>query len=160
MYCSVLSQPCSCRWFFTLTSLLLVWFGFKANLLVMGDIQLWGTCRLTWVMYSGLPQVPISTVYLIAWITNANSCIEPLALPTLGHCWPYWSEQVKVDWYIRSFILTTWLSLFQAAKASLVSSGPAASPPDLNTRLKQLINSAKCMLFMKGTPDAPRCGKS
>lgn len=48
----------------------------------------------------------------------------------------------------------------QAAKTSLVSVAPAAPVPDLNTRLKQLINSAKCMLFMKGTPDAPRCGFS
>jgi len=31
---------------------------------------------------------------------------------------------------------------------------------DLNTRLSSLINSAPIMLFMKGTPDAPRCGFS
>ena len=30
---------------------------------------------------------------------------------------------------------------------------------DLNTRLKNLINSASVMLFMKGDPDQPRCGK-
>lgn len=50
----------------------------------------------------------------------------------------------------------------QAARASLISPGPAASAslPDLNTRLKQLINSSKCILFMKGTPDTPRCGFS
>ncbi|KAK8405322.1 hypothetical protein O3P69_001706 [Scylla paramamosain] len=50
----------------------------------------------------------------------------------------------------------------QAAKASLVSCTPTASTPeqDLNTRLKKLINSSKCMLFMKGSPDAPRCGFS
>ncbi|MPC71150.1 Glutaredoxin 3 [Portunus trituberculatus] len=49
----------------------------------------------------------------------------------------------------------------QAAKASLVSCAPTALTPeqDLNTRLKKLINSSKCMLFMKGSPDAPRCGK-
>lgn len=50
----------------------------------------------------------------------------------------------------------------QAAKASLVSSAPVAptSDQDLNTRLKKLINSSKCMLFMKGSPDSPRCGFS
>lgn len=29
---------------------------------------------------------------------------------------------------------------------------------DLNTRLKQLINTEEVMLFMKGTPAEPRCG--
>ncbi|XP_045606464.1 glutaredoxin 3 isoform X1 [Procambarus clarkii] len=48
----------------------------------------------------------------------------------------------------------------QAAKASLMSTSPVAPVKDLNTRLKQLINSAKCMLFMKGSPDAPKCGFS
>lgn len=50
----------------------------------------------------------------------------------------------------------------QAAKASLMSCAPTASTPeeDLNTRLKKLINSSKCILFMKGSPDAPRCGFS
>ncbi|XP_042231153.1 glutaredoxin-3-like [Homarus americanus] len=48
----------------------------------------------------------------------------------------------------------------QAAKASLVSTAPVEPAQDLNTRLKQLINSAKCMLFMKGSPVAPRCGFS
>jgi Grx4 family monothiol glutaredoxin len=31
---------------------------------------------------------------------------------------------------------------------------------DLNTRLKALINSAKLMLFMKGSPEQPKCGFS
>lgn len=30
---------------------------------------------------------------------------------------------------------------------------------DLNTRLKNIINSADCMLFMKGKPEEPKCGK-
>jgi hypothetical protein len=30
---------------------------------------------------------------------------------------------------------------------------------DLNTRLKNLINRAPVMLFMKGVPEAPRCGE-
>ncbi|KAJ3598168.1 hypothetical protein NHX12_001681 [Muraenolepis orangiensis] len=45
-----------------------------------------------------------------------------------------------------------------------VSGGPAAgevSPQrDLNERLKQLITAAPCMLFMKGSPQEPRCGFS
>jgi monothiol glutaredoxin len=31
---------------------------------------------------------------------------------------------------------------------------------DLNLRLKNLINAAPVMLFMKGTPDMPQCGFS
>jgi Grx4 family monothiol glutaredoxin len=31
---------------------------------------------------------------------------------------------------------------------------------DLNTRLTELINKARLTLFMKGTPDMPRCGFS
>lgn len=30
---------------------------------------------------------------------------------------------------------------------------------DLTARLKKLINAAPCMLFMKGSPKEPRCGK-
>lgn len=30
---------------------------------------------------------------------------------------------------------------------------------DLNSRLKKLINAAPVILFMKGTPDEPRCGE-
>jgi len=39
---------------------------------------------------------------------------------------------------------------------------PAAGPPkeDLNTKLKRLINMRKCMLFMKGNPEEPKCGFS
>uniref|UniRef100_A0A6B2LHW8 Uncharacterized protein n=1 Tax=Arcella intermedia TaxID=1963864 RepID=A0A6B2LHW8_9EUKA len=35
-----------------------------------------------------------------------------------------------------------------------------AQPEDLNERLKKLINSAKVMAFIKGTPAAPQCGFS
>uniref|UniRef100_UPI00358DE927 glutaredoxin-3-like n=1 Tax=Myxine glutinosa TaxID=7769 RepID=UPI00358DE927 len=41
--------------------------------------------------------------------------------------------------------------------------GPAAAqigPEELNARLKKLIGSAPWMLFMKGTPQEPRCGFS
>lgn len=34
------------------------------------------------------------------------------------------------------------------------------SGADLNQRLKKLINAAPCMLFMKGSPQEPRCGFS
>ncbi|MEQ2309399.1 Glutaredoxin 3 [Ameca splendens] len=36
----------------------------------------------------------------------------------------------------------------------------AAEVLDLNERLKKLINAAPCMLFMKGSPQEPRCGFS
>lgn len=48
----------------------------------------------------------------------------------------------------------------QANKASLLTTAPIVPKVDLNTRLKSLINSSKCMLFMKGNPDAPKCGFS
>lgn len=35
-----------------------------------------------------------------------------------------------------------------------------SSGETLEDRLKQLVNSSPVMLFMKGTPDAPRCGFS
>ena len=45
-----------------------------------------------------------------------------------------------------------------------VSGGPAAGEVgprrDLNERLKELISAAPCMLFMKGSPQEPRCGFS
>jgi len=36
----------------------------------------------------------------------------------------------------------------------------APKPMSLNDRLASLIGGAKCMLFMKGSPDAPQCGFS
>ncbi|XP_017295579.1 glutaredoxin 3 [Kryptolebias marmoratus] len=38
--------------------------------------------------------------------------------------------------------------------------GGAAGGADLNQRLKKLINAGPCMLFMKGSPQEPRCGFS
>lgn len=35
-----------------------------------------------------------------------------------------------------------------------------SSATDLNQRLKKLINAAPCMVFMKGSPQEPRCGFS
>ncbi|XP_033633045.1 glutaredoxin-3-like isoform X1 [Asterias rubens] len=40
------------------------------------------------------------------------------------------------------------------------TSKEAPSKEDLNARLKKLVNSAPCMLFMKGNPDEPKCGFS
>lgn len=37
---------------------------------------------------------------------------------------------------------------------------PQAPKEDLNSKLKRLISSHKCMLFMKGNPDEPKCGFS
>ena len=39
---------------------------------------------------------------------------------------------------------------------------PTAAKPveDLETKLKRLINARKCMLFMKGNPEEPKCGFS
>ncbi|XP_014672087.1 PREDICTED: glutaredoxin 3-like [Priapulus caudatus] len=54
--------------------------------------------------------------------------------------------------------------LTKKAKALAGSGGysapPAPSKEDLNTRIKKLVNSAPCMVFMKGTPDEARCGFS
>ena len=50
----------------------------------------------------------------------------------------------------------------QAAKYSLTSANNVCvdQKEDLNTKLKRLINASKCMVFMKGSPDSPRCGFS
>ncbi|XP_072317085.1 glutaredoxin 3 [Eucyclogobius newberryi] len=45
-------------------------------------------------------------------------------------------------------------------KWSVVGAAAEPAPVDLNQRLKKLINSAPCMLFMKGAPQEPRCGFS
>jgi Grx4 family monothiol glutaredoxin len=52
-----------------------------------------------------------------------------------------------------------------AAAAAVLPAAPAAaaaaaSGGDLRARLERLVNYAPVMLFMKGTPDAPRCGFS
>lgn len=46
--------------------------------------------------------------------------------------------------------------LTQPVESTLTKSKPLSG----DERLKQLINQAKCMLFMKGNPQAPRCGFS
>ncbi|KAK7944529.1 hypothetical protein WMY93_000257 [Mugilogobius chulae] len=52
--------------------------------------------------------------------------------------------------------LTKKVQKWSVAGGAAVEPGPV----DLNQRLKKLINSAPCMLFMKGAPQEPRCGFS
>lgn len=50
-----------------------------------------------------------------------------------------------------------------ALTASIHSDAPVSAPPKqrpLEDRLRDLTNRAPVMLFMKGSPDAPRCGFS
>ncbi|KAI9207104.1 thioredoxin-like protein [Polychytrium aggregatum] len=57
--------------------------------------------------------------------------------------------------------LTSLVEKHSSKAASLASeSSSGVAKKDLNTRLKELINSNKVMLFMKGTPQQPRCGFS
>ena len=42
----------------------------------------------------------------------------------------------------------------------IIPLGSKAPVEDLETKLKRLINARKCMLFMKGNPDEPKCGFS
>jgi len=44
------------------------------------------------------------------------------------------------------------------AEAPKAADAGASSGKDLNTRLKELVNSAECVAFIKGTPKEPRCG--
>ncbi|TPP58169.1 Glutaredoxin [Fasciola gigantica] len=46
------------------------------------------------------------------------------------------------------------------ARHSAPGTGDHSGPLSLETRLRQLINRAPIMLFMKGQPDAPQCGFS
>ncbi|XP_004438920.2 PREDICTED: glutaredoxin-3 [Ceratotherium simum simum] len=47
-----------------------------------------------------------------------------------------------------------------ASSGSFPPSGNEQPKEDLNLRLKKLTHAAPCMLFMKGTPQEPRCGFS
>ena len=46
-----------------------------------------------------------------------------------------------------------------ASSGSFPPSGNEHPKEDLTLRLKKLTHAAPCMLFMKGTPQEPRCGK-
>ncbi|XP_036373866.1 glutaredoxin 3 [Megalops cyprinoides] len=47
-----------------------------------------------------------------------------------------------------------------ASSAAVLAGGAEPPKEALNERLKKLINAAPCMLFMKGSPQEPRCGFS
>ncbi|KAF7318593.1 Glutaredoxin [Mycena chlorophos] len=47
-----------------------------------------------------------------------------------------------------------------ASSARPASPPPRRLTPELETRLRGLLNKSRIVLFMKGTPDAPRCGFS
>jgi len=47
-----------------------------------------------------------------------------------------------------------------ASPAVQTVQGSAKPKEDLDTRLKRLVKAHKCMLFMKGNPDEPKCGFS
>ncbi|NIG58997.1 glutaredoxin-3 [Pontoporia blainvillei] len=47
-----------------------------------------------------------------------------------------------------------------ASSGSFPSSGNEHPKEELSLRLKKLTHAARCMLFMKGTPQEPRCGFS
>ncbi|XP_078499619.1 glutaredoxin-3 isoform X2 [Lissotriton helveticus] len=47
-----------------------------------------------------------------------------------------------------------------ASSASVPAGASVNKKEDLNVRLEKLINAAPCMLFMKGSPQEPRCGFS
>ncbi|XP_006630464.1 glutaredoxin 3 [Lepisosteus oculatus] len=47
-----------------------------------------------------------------------------------------------------------------ASSPAVPAGSGAPTKEDLNERLKKLINAAPCMLFMKGSPQEPRCGFS
>uniref|UniRef100_A0A8D0BN23 Glutaredoxin 3 n=1 Tax=Salvator merianae TaxID=96440 RepID=A0A8D0BN23_SALMN len=47
-----------------------------------------------------------------------------------------------------------------ASSTAVPPGSNGSAKEDLNTRLKKLISAARCMLFMKGTPQEPRCGFS
>jgi len=60
---------------------------------------------------------------------------------------------------VNAVELTKKVKSHAATKLSDLSQIPVPKE-DLNTKLKRLINAHKCMLFMKGHPDEPKCGFS
>ena len=46
------------------------------------------------------------------------------------------------------------------AKTAAAPVAPAVKPPSVTQRIQTLLKSAPVLLFMKGDPDAPRCGFS
>eukprot|EP00092_Neocalanus_flemingeri_P010044 GFUD01010825.1.p1 GENE.GFUD01010825.1~~GFUD01010825.1.p1 ORF type:complete len:327 (+),score=92.51 GFUD01010825.1:41-1021(+) len=57
--------------------------------------------------------------------------------------------------------LTKKVKSHAATKLSDLPLGPISAPKeDLDSKLKRLINAHKCMVFMKGHPNEPKCGFS
>eukprot|EP00088_Acartia_fossae_P008701 TRINITY_DN14174_c0_g1_i1.p1 TRINITY_DN14174_c0_g1~~TRINITY_DN14174_c0_g1_i1.p1 ORF type:complete len:324 (+),score=59.89 TRINITY_DN14174_c0_g1_i1:44-1015(+) len=56
--------------------------------------------------------------------------------------------------------LTKKVQSHAAKEISIAMNGQPPKKEDLNTRLKRIINAHKCMLFMKGKPEEPKCGFS
>lgn len=46
----------------------------------------------------------------------------------------------------------------KAAAAPASTAAPVELTPELKARLQSLLKSAKCLAFIKGTPEQPRCG--
>jgi hypothetical protein len=47
-----------------------------------------------------------------------------------------------------------------SAAPRATAAAPSDAPTSSRSRIKQLLDSAPVLVFMKGTPDAPRCGFS
>ena len=56
--------------------------------------------------------------------------------------------------------LTQAVARLAAGAEGVTEAAPPTTVPSLSSRLDALIRSSTVMLFMKGTPDAPRCGFS
>ena len=56
--------------------------------------------------------------------------------------------------------LTQKAQAFASGTKSVSSPALASSPPDINGRIKFLLSTYPVILFMKGSPDAPKCGFS
>jgi len=65
----------------------------------------------------------------------------------------------RVDGF-KAAELTKLVQAHASSQASSTKAAPARPKEDLNTRLARLIQAHKCMLFMKGNPDEPKCGFS
>ncbi|KAI9456790.1 glutaredoxin [Russula earlei] len=62
--------------------------------------------------------------------------------------------------HLTSSESTTPLSHSDRSPAPPLAAEKTETPEELESRLRQLMNSSKVVLFMKGSPDGPRCGFS
>lgn len=61
---------------------------------------------------------------------------------------------------LKELIIKANLNVVSTIDSTASSEVTMTEKEDLNDRLKRLINTARLTLFMKGSPDAPRCGFS